>query len=336
MMPSTKEMTMRFVMTWLFICAAFLSACASAVTPEGTWKFERSIDYLGRTPVNQAPRFPTLVIHNNEVRLSDICVAKFASEEYLFSDVFQPLTKQGTTEKQVDAFLLKNLNLSLSKTREVFSLADTPGNCSRPMMEFFMVGDRMLVPVGATFYTYVKAQAEAAPAPAAAGSPVATLAAGYKLSKLPLDFDRYYSSCLPKLKDAKGQLRTSDKCAPDYFPYVADPKSADPIMQLVGNHDYAKWGQEYTAGFSPPFKQKVPATFMVFAPMKQVTLVRVDDFGPVLNEERDVMTGVYLSIVNGKVVDQISGCHFNRDYVCLEETRPVANLTDSGKFQKLN
>ncbi|MBV6319499.1 hypothetical protein [Duganella violaceipulchra] len=40
------------------------------------------------------------------------------------------------------------MNLSLSKTREVFSLRDVPGNCSRPMMEFFVVGDRILVPAG--------------------------------------------------------------------------------------------------------------------------------------------------------------------------------------------
>lgn len=340
MMPNTREMTMRFVMTWLFICASFLSACAGAVTPEGTWKFERSIDYLGRTPVNQAPRFPTLVIHGNEVRLSDTCVAKFAPEEYLFSDVFQPLTKQGVTEKQVDAFLVKNLNLSLSKTKEVSSLADTPGNCSRPMMEFFMVGDRLLVPVGVTFYTYVKAQAEAAPAPAsapaAASGPVAAMVAGYRLSKLPMSFERYNSFCLPKILNAKGKPQTTDKCAPDYFPYVADPKSADAIMKLIGNHDYVKGGQEYAQGFSPPFKQKVPATFMVFAPMKQVILVRVDDFELVRNEAREIMSGVYLSIVDGKVVDQIQGCDMNRDYVCMEEGTPVAKLTESGKFKAPN
>lgn len=336
MMLGTKEMTMRLVIIWLFICASFLSACAGAVTPEGTWKFERSIDYLGRTPVNQAPRFPVLVIHNNEIRLSDACVAKFAPEEYLFSDVFQPLTKQGTTEKQLDAFLLKNLNLSLAKTKEVFSLADTPGNCSRPVMEFFVVGDRILVPAGITFYTYVKVQAEATATPLAAGGSAAAMIAGYKLSKLPMNFERYNSFCMPKILNAKGKPQTTDKCAPDYFPYVADPKSADPIMKLIGNHDYVKGGQEYAQGFSPPFKQKVPATFMVFAPMKQVILVRVDDFELVRNEEREIMSGVYLSIVDGKVVDQIQGCDMNGDYVCMEEGRPVAKLTDNGRFRKLN
>lgn len=165
----------------------------------------------------------------------------------------------------------------------------------------------------------------------------AKMVAGYKLSKLPVDLDRYYSSCAPKILNAKGKPQTSEKCAPDYFPYVADPKSPDPIMKLVGNHNYAKWGQEYTEGFSPPFQQKVPATFLVFAPMERVILVHVDDLELVRNEQRDIMSGVFLSIVDGKIVDQIQGCHLNRNYICMDEnTKPMAKLTENGKFQKLN
>ena len=62
--------------------------------------------------------------------------------------------------------------------------------------------------------------------------------------------------------------------------------------------------------------------------------MRVDDFEDVRNEQRDVMSGVYLSIVGDKVVDQIDGCQFNSDYVCTARGRPVAKLTGSGKFQQ--
>ena len=106
-------------------------------------------------------------------------------------------------------------------------------------------------------------------------------------------------------------------------------------MKLIGNHDYAKRGQQYTEGFSPPFAQKIPARFLVFPPFKQVILVRVDDLARVRNEERDVMSPAYLSIVDGKIVDQISGCSFNRDYVCTDGDRPVFKLTESGKFQPI-
>ncbi|MCP2006689.1 hypothetical protein L1274_000377 [Duganella sp. HSC-15S17] len=60
---------------------------------EGAWKVERSIDYSGRTPANRAPRHAMLRIHNDEVILSDGCSARFAPEQYLFPEVFQPLTK---------------------------------------------------------------------------------------------------------------------------------------------------------------------------------------------------------------------------------------------------
>lgn len=157
----------------------------------------------------------------------------------------------------------------------------------------------------------------------------------YKLTRLPLNVDRYYAECTPKIVGRQGRPRTTDQCAPDFFPYVADPKRNDALMNLIGNHDYEKGGSEYVGGFSPPFQQKTLATFLVFAPMRKVTLVRVDDFEVVRDEERDIMSGVYLSIVGNKVVDQIQGCQFDRNYVCSVDGRAVARLTDSGKFRRL-
>jgi len=69
--------------------------------------------------------------------------------------------------------------------------------------------------------------------------------------------------------------------------------------------------------------------------MKQVILLRVDDFEVVRNEERDVMSGVYLSVVGGKVIDQISDCQFDHGYVCALDGRAVAMLRENGKFKKL-
>lgn len=323
---------MQLVRMLMLISGFYVCTSACAAMPEGTWKFDRSADYFGEIPVNQAPEFTTLEFRNNEVKLAATCSAQIRVSSFSFPRVFQPLTKQGISAKQLDNFLLRYFHLSLAKTTEVYGLS-SPADCADPMMAFFVVGDRIVMETGATFYTYVKA--ESAVASSAVASPSVPIVSGYKLTRLPLDYERYYSSCLPKIRNAKGQPQTTEKCAPDYFPYVADPKSADPLMTLVGNHDYAKAGEEYAFDFSPPFKQKVPATFLVFAPMKQVVLIRVDDFAVVRNEARDVMSGVYLSIVGGKVVDQISGCQFNSDYVCINQGRPVAKLTEAGKFQRL-
>lgn len=137
--------------------AALACMGAWAAAPEGTWQFERSVDYFGRTVPNQPPKFTTIVFRNSEVSLSDACVARFSVDDYLFPQVFQPMSRQGVTEKQLDSFLLKNFDLSLSMTKEVYPLASRPANCARPIMEFFVVNDRVLIPAGATFYSFVKA-----------------------------------------------------------------------------------------------------------------------------------------------------------------------------------
>jgi hypothetical protein len=334
MMQSIKKIMSRGA----FVCSlagVILASChASGVGPEGTWKFERSMDYYGRTPANKPPKFSTIVIRANDVSLSEACVAPFTPGDYLFPEVFQPLSKEGGTEKQLDTFLTKTFGLSLSKVEKVYSLGSSPNNCARPVLEFFRVGERLLIPVGVTFYSYVRADAVKPPAVIVTEKPVSTYPA-YKLTPLPMNFNRYFAECRLKILGGKKRPQTTDKCAPGYFPYVADSKSDDALMKLIGNHDYEKGGSEYAAAFSPPFLQKKAATFLVFPPLKKVTLVRVDDFEVVRNEERDVMSGVYLSMVGGKVIDQISGCHFDRDYICTDEGRPVARLTERVKYTRL-
>lgn len=305
---------------------------AHAAGPDAMWKFERSMDYYGRTPANVAPKFAAPVVGATEIRLSSACVVQFSRQEYAFPEVFQPLSKQGVTEEKLDTFLMKAFGLTLSKVATVYALAPSRGNCAGPVMEFFQVGDRLLIPVGSTFYTYARADA---PNHGAATGEASRMYPAYRTSALPLDYDRYYSECTPKILGGKRRPQTTDRCAPDFFPYVADPKSNDPLMKLIGNHDYLKGGSEYAGGFSPPFQAKTAATFLVFPPMKEVTLVRVDDFEIVRNDKRDVMSGVYLSIVDGKVIDQIDGCQFNRDYACTLEGKVFARLTGSGKFQRL-
>ena len=325
---------MRFVFASLLCGLGFFCSLAQAASPNGTWKFDRSADYYGRAPLGLVSKFNTIVIKDGEARFSSDCAVRFNAEDYIFSDVFQPFSKDNVTEKQVNAFLSKRLDISLAGAESIYSLANAPTTCARPVMEFFVIGDRLLIPSGATFYSYVK-QGTSGLETAAAASAKPDLLSNYKLTRLPLNYDRYLSWCRPKISGPNGRPRTTEKCGPEFYPYVADPKSHDPLMQIIGNHDYAMNGQQYTEGFSPPFKQKVAATFLVLPPMKQVALVRVDDFDVVRNEERDVMSGVYLSIVNGKVIDQIKGCQFDQHYVCQVEGTPVAKLTDNGKFERI-
>lgn len=325
-MQAIQGFTTHWLNLWIFFFASFFGTTTQAGMLEGSWKFERSADYFGRIALDLAPKFETITLRDDEITLSETCNARISSVEYHFPEVFQPFAKQDVSEDQVDHFLLMNFSLSLSKAKYVYKLVSKPEYCENSMKKFFAVDDKILFVAGATFYSFAKA-------PVNVNQQETTPTSEYKFSRLPFDYDRYYTVCQPKIMNSKGKPQTSDKCAPDYFPYVADPKNNDPIMKLIGNHDYVKGGSEYGGGFSPPFKQKTAATFLVFPPMKKVTLVRVDDFEVVRNEMRDKMTGVYLSIVDGKVVDQIQGCHFNRDYACIDDTRMVAKLKENGKFQ---
>ncbi|WP_440962576.1 hypothetical protein ACL58G_17280 [Massilia sp. GER05] len=326
---------MRSFLIALLCSFGVVCSWAQAAPLNGTWKFDRAVDYYGRTPLGLVSHFNTVVIKDGEARFSSDCAVRFNAEEYFFSDVFQPLTKGDVTEKQVNEFLNKNLGVSLVGTKDVYSLANAPATCARPIMEFFVVGDKLLIPFGATFYSYDEQQTLEI-GKNASESVVPSILSNYKYTRLPLNYDRYFSWCRPKIAGENGRPQTTDKCRPDFYPYVADSKSHDPLMNIIGNHDYAMNGQEYTEGFSPPFKQKVAATFLVLPPMKRVVLVRVDDFDLVRDEERDVMSGVYLSIVNGKVIDQIEGCQFDQRYMCVVDGTPVARLTDSGKFERIS
>jgi len=323
---------MNILKSFVIVYICLFSNCVWGAALRETWQLQKSVDYYGRAPTYSELSFDAISIEGDLVRLGKGCAVRFNPEDYYFSDVFQPLTKEGVTEQQLNRFLMKNLGISLQGVKKVHALGPAPENCARPVMEFFVIGERIIVPVGVTFFSFAKPSkvrgsegAHAAP----------SIVQNYKLSKLPMDFDRYLSHCRPKIVGRKGRPTTTDKCAPDFYPYVADSKSNDPLMRLVGNHDYEKNGLESASGFSPPFEQNVPATFLVFPPRKNIVLVRVDDFEVVRNEERDVMTGVYLSIVDGRVVDQIWGCHIDSAYNCVIEGKVQAKILPNGKFQEL-
>lgn len=310
-----------------------VSSSVSAEKFSGIWKFEKSKVYGETRPSDESPPFASFSVQGNTAIFSQSCLVAFTPQDYFFPDVFQPMSKAGVMEISLNAFLEKEFNLSLSKASQVFHMASPARKCARPIIYFFQSGKRIIIPVGEVFYSYLNLH------PALAASEQSATQKNkefdYRITPLPMDFDRYFSTCRPKLIAANRRPQTSGKCAPDYFPYVADPKINDTLMKLVGNHDYAKGGSEYASGFSPPFQQKTAATFLVFPPMRQVRLVRVDDFEVVRDESRDIMSGVYLSIVNGKIIDQIDNCDFNGNYVCMVDGRPVAKLLDSGKIQRL-
>jgi hypothetical protein len=242
------------VMTFTVFCMP-----SRALAQEGVWYFQRSVDYYDRSLKNDKPRFANISVNSSEVTLGNSCKVPFNAEQYAFSQVFQPLSKDDFTERQLNRSLLKKLGFSLEKVNTVYRLGASSPACAEPLIQFFIIGDHLLVPDGVTFYSYVRTPTPNAVAATSAsessGANQNSIFSGYKVTHLPFDYSRYSTVCRKNLLNGTRRPHSTDKCAPDFFPYIADPKSSNPLMRLVGNHDYAKGGSEYASGFSPPFKE---------------------------------------------------------------------------------
>lgn len=158
---------------------------------------------------------------------------------------------------------------------------------------------------------------------------------GLKVSLLPFKVSDYMAKCAGNLFTVKGVPQATTKCAPTYQPYVASRKSRDKLSQLVGSHAYQKGGaRNESEDYDDPVAHDLHPVFLVFPPLKDVVLVRVDDLEKA--EERDPIKGAYLAIKGGQVTDQLNlSCSFDARYVCSDEDgRPRYQLVESGKFVK--
>jgi uncharacterized protein YdeI (BOF family) len=316
----------------LFLSFIIMSG-ARADGANGTWKYEKSSEYFGLVKDVKPPKYTTIEVTDTKVALQGTCIAKLKSEDFFFSDTFQSLVKEDVSRKQLDSYLQKTYQFSLSATKLVYTITGSTGDCHKPVMEFLVAGDKLLVPIGGSiFHSYVKVTSSAqAPAPVQGSL-------AFKLSALPFNQQDFVAKCMPKIVDKKGVPHTTDKCGPTYMPYVADAKSADPIVKAIGNHNFQKGGARFAQEFATPFDHGLHPTFLVFPPLKDVYLVRVEDFDIGKPESRDLMSGVYLSIKDGKVIDQANtGCIVNAAYLCADgDGQKEFQLLDTGKFKKLN
>ena len=323
---------------YIFFCLSFFAVTGvRADDIKGTWKYEKSTEYFGMLKDIKPPRYTTIVVADSTVALQGNCVAKMKREDFLFSDTFQSLLKEDVTREQLDAYVQKTFQFPLATTKFVYTLSGAPGDCHKPILEFFVSGNKLIVPVGGVvFHSYVKSTA-AQPAAATLAQPAGQAATGFKLSALPFNHQDYVMKCMPKIMDKKGVPHTTDKCGPAFFPYVADAKSADALVKAIGTHNYAKAGASHADDYAPPFANGMTPTFLVFPPLKDVTLVRVDDFNIGKPDSRDPMSGVFVSVKGGKVVDQINtGCVFDATYTCVNDDGDKEfQLLDTGKFKKL-
>jgi hypothetical protein len=306
---------------------------SSAAELSGTWKFQKAEGFYSHLRNVPPPGMQTLQIVDNRISFEPRCMGTYKKEKYYYSNVFQLALKGGIGEKQLNSFLNKQFEFSLPTNGFFYRLTGNSEVCSENFKKVLVSGDKLLVAAGAeNFYSYVRSNT--GQEDAKTSSPVLE---GLTPSHLPFNTEAFENFCGIHLSIKSDNLRGVDKCSPVFRPYLASKDSSNKIAQLVGNHDYQKGGASFAFEYSPPFANNLHPIFNVLPPLRDVLIVRVNDFESGPNENRDVMSPVYLSIKNGLVVDQLNdGCSFNEKYVCMDEdNKPIYQILDTGKFKKI-
>ena len=312
---------------YIFILLIVVGNAACAQEEYGVWKYQRSTEYSNQIPNIQPPKYTTIEVTSGVAKATG-CVAEVKKTRFLYSSTFQPLLKEGVELPQLVKYLDKTYHIPFVDVTSVYKLKLSP-DCDREVREFFVFGDKMLVPVGGSIFHLYNRMGKSA----SASISQSTNVAGLKISALPFNGDQYVDQCLPKILDKNGVSHSSDKCGPAFFPYVADAKEKSPLVQAIGTHNYIKGGARHGEEFAAPFANGMHPVFVLFPPLNDVQLVRVNDFDVGKPESREMMSGVYLTIKNGAVIDQIDGsCDFDAKYVCSDSRGYKMQLLSSGKF----
>jgi hypothetical protein len=197
------------------------------------------------------------------------------------------------------------------------------------LQEVFVAGDDLLAVASNTVFYAFKREGNGVKSPTVSGD------VRQNPSPLPFSPEKFQMLCASLIPRIKGIPQTTDKCAPAFYPYVANKSDRNLIGKLVGHHRYLKGDPKYYNAYDDPVSNNLHPIYMVLPAMKGITLVRVEDHEGKA-EDRDIFSGAYLSIKDGLVVDQLDdGCTFMPDYSCVNDRGTKAyRLTETGKFLK--
>jgi hypothetical protein len=317
-------------------------ACASiagyAQTINGTWVFERAVDYEALDTKVRPPSVTTIQISNNQLSLPPKCLVPLSKENYYPGGPFQALLKSGEPEQAINAFLLKEFSFKLQDASLYYQANQKMAYCNQLASEFLINNEKLLaIRAGSLFYSFTRTKLGAAPEIAnAAKSAASPLLLGLKPSQLPFNASSYMGLCATLIETVRGIPQSTAKCAPAYHPYVASRQSKDELSRLVGSHNYQKGGAENESGdYNNPVANNLHPVFLVFPPLKSVILIRVDDMENA--NDRDPIRGAYISTKNGKIIDQLNeSCAFDTNFVCRNEnTNSGYRLLETGQFEKM-
>lgn len=324
----SKWTKLAFALLAATCCTLSLDARASDIN--GSWKYERTLDPLQIANSPKPPANPHLQIVDNGVWVNESCFGKVKKEQFYYSEAFQLLLKSGFNEPKLKEFLKSKAPFELGPKADYFKSDVGSPKCEDDYKRLLVQEDTLLVPVGGVVlrvYQRTGSQSNS--------NSSVPIAEGHQFSQLPYDTLAFSKLCIANITDYTGKPNATTKCAPVYYPYVADSGSKNKLAQLIGTNNYEKRGAQRAQDYSPPFANNLHPVYTVLPPMKDVIVVHVEDLEP-RNGEREVMSGVFLSIKDGKVVDQISTtCAMNENYICMAGETKQYQLQPTGKFKRL-
>lgn len=300
----------------------------------GTWKFEKAVDYEGLSQnADPSPEYQTIQIVNAEIRLSSRCPVDLEKMVDRLDVPFQTMFKAADLNtEQIIGYLNKQFGFNVPKV--TYTANPHMSDCNRFGQHFLASKDQLIViKAGTIFLSYKRSDGGTN---AASKSKVPLY--GHKLSQLPYIQRNFMDLCYATYPSNKKGPITTAKCAPVYYPYVVYEKDKDPLSVLIGSHKYLAGGSQRTNAddYDDPLSNGLHPVFMLLPPLGDVLLARVEDMEG-RHEQRETIGGVFLSIKGGKVVDQLNAdCNWDERYYCsYDGEKPSYQLLQSGKFKEL-
>jgi hypothetical protein len=309
-----------------------MRAVADANELSGTWKHYKSAVYATKTGILPPVEYRTLQFVNGVVALRPACdiVTDYSKETYRYNNFFQMALKSGVDENSMAEFVKKQFNFDLIAAKNFYAGNKLTRYCATGFNRAFVTKDKLIFAgSGGSFDAYERTDGGTQRAP----DPAVNLY-GRKLSHLPYRSSNFTLLCKDALPRVNYTPQNTDKCAPVMYPYVAIKSDIDPLARTIGAHTYKKNGAEAEKDYDNPVSHNLHPVYMVLPPLKDIVVVAVEDveFG----DSRPGMAGVFLSIRNNKVIDQITAdCSLNEDYSCVAgDGKKKYQLLNTGKFQK--
>jgi len=315
---------------------AALSLVAMSVMDDdidGTWTFEKAVEYHGMLKnVDPPSEYRTIQIANSELALPPRCYVSLKKMKDRLDVPFQTMFKSADLNtNQIGEYLDKEFGFKLTEIS--YRTNRHMSDCNKLGQDILVSKDRIIVmDAGTIFLSYKRSDGGTS---AASKSNVPLY--GHKLSQLPYNQENFMGLCADYYPKGKNGPLSTTKCAPVYYPYAVYAKDKDPLSVLIGTHKYLAGGiQSDAVDYDDPLSNGLHPVFMLLPPLGDVLLVRVEDMEG--GDKREGIGGVFLSIKNGRVVDQLNAsCNWDERYYCgYEGERQLRyRLLQSGKFKEL-